>query len=46
MSGARFVKKNADGTVCYIIGLRKDIRAKIGKKPSDSVKVTVTERMK
>lgn len=36
--------KNADGSVCYIIGLRKDIRAKIGKKPGDSVKVTITER--
>lgn len=23
--------KKADGSVCYIIGLRKDIRAKIGK---------------
>ncbi len=36
--------KNADGTICYIIGLRKDIRAKIGKQPGDSVYVTVTER--
>jgi hypothetical protein len=36
--------KNADGSVCYIIGLRKDIRAKIGKKPGDSVRVTITER--
>ena len=23
--------KNPDGSVCYILGLRKDIRAKIGK---------------
>lgn len=38
--------KNADGSVCYIIGLRKDIRAKIGKQPGNSVKVTVTERTK
>lgn len=37
--------KNADGSVCYIIGLRKDIRAKIGKQPGDSVKVTITERV-
>lgn len=37
--------RNADGTVCYIIGLRKDIRAKIGKQPGDSVKVTITERL-
>lgn len=36
--------KNTDGSVCYIIGLRKDIRAKIGKQPGDSVKVTITER--
>ena len=37
--------KHADGSICYIIGLRKDIRAKIGKEPGDSVKVTITERM-
>lgn len=37
--------KNADGSVCYIIGLRKDIRAKIGKQLGDSVKVTITERV-
>ncbi len=36
--------KNADGAVCYIIGLRKDIRAKIGKQPGDSVKVAITEK--
>ena len=29
--------KNPDGSVCYIIGIRKDIRAKIGKQPGDSV---------
>ena len=23
--------KNADGSVCYIIGVRKDIRSRIGK---------------
>jgi hypothetical protein len=33
--------KNKDGSVCYIIGVRKDIRAKIGKQPGDAVKVTV-----
>lgn len=33
-----------DGSVCYIIGLRKDIRAKIGKQPGDTVKVTIKER--
>lgn len=36
--------KNADGSVCYIIGILKDIRAKIGKQPGDSVHVTVVER--
>jgi hypothetical protein len=33
------------GLPCYIIGIRKDIRARIGKQPGDSVKVTITERM-
>ena len=33
--------KNPDGTVCYIIGVRKDIRAKIGKQAGDTVRVTV-----
>lgn len=37
--------KNADGSVCYIIGLRKDIRAKIGKQPGDVVKVIIRERI-
>ena len=36
--------KNEDGSVCYIIGLRKDIRNKIGKQPGDQVQVTVRER--
>ncbi|MCL2373567.1 MAG: DUF1905 domain-containing protein [Defluviitaleaceae bacterium] len=33
--------KNLDGSVCYILGIRKDIRAKIGKQPGDLVRVTV-----
>ena len=33
--------KHEDGSVCYIIGIRKDIRAKIGKQPGDKVNVTV-----
>lgn len=33
--------KNTDGSVCYIIGIRKDIREKIGKQPGDTVSVTV-----
>lgn len=36
--------KNADGTVCYIIGMRKEIREKIAKSISDSVRVTIEER--
>jgi len=33
------------GMPCYIIGLRKDIRAKIGKGFGDSVHVTFQERI-
>ncbi len=36
--------KNSDGSVCYIIGLKKDIRLKIGKQPGDRVRVTIKER--
>lgn len=35
--------KNADGSICYIIGIRKDIRAKIGKQAGDVVSVTMKE---
>lgn len=38
--------KKDDGSICYIIGLRKDIRSKIGKQPGDRVKVTIKERDK
>lgn len=31
-------------TPCHIIGIRKDIRAQIGKQAGDIVKVTITER--
>ncbi len=31
-------------TPCHIIGIRKDIRAKIKKQPGDIVKVTIKER--
>jgi len=37
--------KNADGSVCYIIGILKDIRSKIGKQAGDMVKVTIREKM-
>jgi len=36
--------KHEDGSICYIIGLRKDIRAKIGKQAGEGVKVTITKR--
>ena len=32
------------GTPCHIIGLRKEIRAKIGKQPGDMVRVTLIQR--
>jgi len=35
--------KNPDGSICYIIGILKDIRSKIGKQPGDSVHVTIRE---
>jgi hypothetical protein len=38
--------KRVDGSVCYIIGVRKDIRAKIGKQAGDTVQVTLKERIK
>lgn len=34
------------GTPCHIIGIRKDIRSKIGKQPGDTVRVTIVEREK
>lgn len=36
--------KYPDGSICYIIGIRKDIREKIKKQPGDSVSVTIRER--
>ena len=35
--------KNGDGSICYIIGILKAIRAKIGKPPGDAVRVTIRE---
>jgi len=34
------------GTPCHILGIRKEIRAKIGKQPGDFVRVRITEREK
>jgi hypothetical protein len=36
--------KNEDGSVCYIIGIRKDIRQKINKHHGDTIIVTIKER--
>lgn len=36
--------KNEDGSICYIIGIQKAIRKKIGKEPGDTVQVTLSER--
>jgi len=32
-------------TPCHIIGIRKEIRAKIGKQAGDTIKVTIKERV-
>ena len=37
--------KNHDESICYIIGIRKDIRTKIGKQIGDVVSVTVCQRI-
>ena len=37
--------KNDDGSICYVIGILKYIRARIGKQPGDSVRVTIKERV-
>ena len=33
------------GTPFHILGVRKDIRARIGKQPGDTVRVTLRERL-
>jgi hypothetical protein len=35
--------KNADGSVCYIIGILKEIRKKINKQAGDTIEVIVNE---
>jgi len=35
--------KNADGSVCYIIGILKEIRKKINKQPGDTIEVVLNE---
>lgn len=36
--------KNPDGSICYILGIRKDIRAAIGKDIGDLVEVEIYEQ--
>ncbi len=35
--------KNSDGSICYIIGVRKDIQKEINKYPGDTIAVTIQE---
>ena len=35
--------KNEDGSICYIIGIRKDIQKQINKYVGDVVKITIQE---
>ena len=35
--------KNENGEICYVIGVKKDIRRKIGKTFGDIIKVEITE---
>lgn len=37
--------KNDDGSVCYIIGVLKDIRKKLGKEIGDKLNITIEERI-
>lgn len=37
--------KNDDGSICYIIGVLKDIRTKLRKQIGDTLHVVVTERI-
>lgn len=35
--------KNPDGSICYIIGVRKDIQKEMNRYPSDMITVTIQE---
>ena len=37
--------KDTQGNVCYIIGLLKSIREKLGKRDGDSVHIVIEERL-
>ena len=36
--------KDADGNICYIIGVLKSIRKQLGKKDGDTIHVVISER--
>ena len=36
--------KNADGSICYIIGIPKALRQKIHKQGGETIRVTIQER--
>ena len=36
--------KDENGDICYVIGILKEIRKKLGKSNGDTVNVTITER--
>lgn len=36
--------KNSDGSICYIIGIRKDIRNQLKKEIGDQINITLTLR--
>lgn len=36
--------KNADGSICYIIGVTKTIRSKLNKQDGDTIHVVIQER--
>ena len=36
--------KHDDGSICYIIGILKNIRQKINKQPGDKISVKIVER--
>ena len=36
--------RDAEGSVCYVIGVRKSIRARLGKRDGDHLHVVITQR--
>ena len=37
--------KDSQGNICYVIGVLKSIREKLGKKDGDSVRIVIEERL-